>query len=309
MFGQTKTLPMKIGIVGNQEEIKTSKEIIQHFTKWLFVNCFDTHENESQHHVLDFNDKLYKSFLQSVDVVIISASVKNKYSIARKALRSSKHVYVQHPVYFNPEKLNHLIQLANEANTVLKFQQSFKHLSVFKHLKKLSRSTQYISIIKSAFPDVKKDFQLIDQLLRTDLELLFEITQTNIKKITPHFLPSSKGNGPYMINCRIEFENGTLAHIEFQPQHSQPIHQVNVYSQSQLYHIDFIENYVTRAIYNTVDKEVIPFSFEDNKFIWTADLTIFNDLISKKQVSIPFEFESYKPIFAISNLIDEYEVS
>ncbi|NBC83016.1 MAG: Gfo/Idh/MocA family oxidoreductase [Bacteroidetes bacterium] len=295
---------MKIGIVGNQQEINISKEIIAFFSDWLFVNCYDTDENNN--HSIDFDEKLYKSFLQSVDVVVIAASVKDKFNMGLKALRHSKHVYIEHPVHFKLAKLNQLIQLANEANTVLKFQQTFKHQSLFKYLRKLANNMHYISVTKNAQLVNKHDLAYIDQLLRTDLELMFDITRTNTRKITPYFLPISKNSTAILVNCRIEFENGTLGQIEFQPQHKFPHHHVRLYSHEELYDIDFITRQVKRVEYQTNKENIIPFSFEDDLLIRKSDLNVFNDLINKKKVSVPFEYESYKPIFAISHLMDAF---
>ena len=101
--------------------------------KWLKKN----YPNIEYVHKLEniFNDP-------EIDAVIVSTSIKSHFSIAKKALKSKKHVFVEKPIATNVSQANELIKMAKKNNLLLFVGHVFLYNEIFQKIAKISKREQ-----------------------------------------------------------------------------------------------------------------------------------------------------------------------
>jgi hypothetical protein len=297
---------MRIGVVGNQESIDHFNTILRNIPEFKLANSFNTEENSITSYQNTFNEKLYKSFLNSIDTVIVSRTTGIQYKYAIKAIRETKHVYIQEPYLLSPKSLNKLIRTANEANSIFKLQEKARFHPLVKAIVAGDTQTGIIHLQhrKKYIENSHRSIFNITKDLVFDIELCLVLAGSNIKKIQSKILPNCGNHVPEMITARIDFDNGTKADIHYNICSRSERHNGILYKLNETTEFDLLDNsfhQVNTLLFDTQTSTAQANEFDKLYY----DLKYFLNIIEHTEKSLTASYNSYAPFYAMEQILKE----
>jgi len=170
----------KIGIIGLG---KWGKNLLREFSKVSCVTKCHTRGNQKNIswlrknypkvvHTTSIRDILTD---KNIDAVAISTPINSHFKIAKNALESGKHVFVEKPMASNVIEAKQLIKIAKSKNLNLFVGHVFLYNEIFKKIKKIDRqeSITYAHFAWKKFGTFDED--IFKNLLSHDISLILEL--------------------------------------------------------------------------------------------------------------------------------------
>ncbi|MDC0153540.1 Gfo/Idh/MocA family oxidoreductase [Nitrosopumilus sp.] len=172
----------KIAVVGIG---KWGKNLIRDFSKISNITkCSSTGDPNNikwlkkNYPKIEYVAKLENIFSDpNIDAVIISTSIESHYTIAKKALESKKHVFVEKPISVNVTQANKLIKIAEKNNLLLFVGHVFLYNEIFQKIVNISKKEQikFMNLKWNKFGTFDEDIFL--NILSHDLSILLKLFQ------------------------------------------------------------------------------------------------------------------------------------
>ena len=110
---------LKIGVLGAGHLGKIHIKLIKEINDYQLVGFYDSDEEialaaEEELGVIRFDN--YEDLIENVDAIDIVTPTLSHYDCAVKALKNSKHVFIEKPITHTVEEARHLIELVEEAD-------------------------------------------------------------------------------------------------------------------------------------------------------------------------------------------------
>jgi predicted dehydrogenase len=207
---------LKIGVLGAGHLGKIHIKCIKEISGYEFLGFYDPDTEISMQVENEFGIKKYASIdelINDVDAVDIVTPTVSHFDCASKALRKSKHVFIEKPLTTTVCEAKSLIDLAGEANVkvqvghVERFNPAF--LAVMPHF----HNPMFIETHRLAqFNPRGTDVPVILDLMIHDIDIVLSVVKSNIKKISASGV-AVVSDTPDIANARIEFDNGCVANL------------------------------------------------------------------------------------------------
>jgi predicted dehydrogenase len=110
---------LKIGVLGAGHLGKIHIRCIREIESYQLMGFYDPDEQTAAKVSEDFSLKAYhdiQSLIDDVDVVDIVTPTVEHFPCASRALRESRHVFIEKPIVATPDEARELMKLAYEAN-------------------------------------------------------------------------------------------------------------------------------------------------------------------------------------------------
>ena len=207
---------IKIGLFGTGDWGKAHLGRLQEIPGFEVVGFFDPDAEVAKKAANTFGIPSWDNMdglIAACDAIDIVTPTATHFLCAKKALKKSKPVFIEHPVTFSAEEARLLLQVSNEAKARVMVSHMERYNPASIHIKKLELKPLYIESQRHTVHSEKTGrLSVIHDLLKHDLDIVFQILRFPIKKITAHGL-GNKGMGPDLVNARIEFSNGSVANL------------------------------------------------------------------------------------------------
>ena len=162
-------------------------------------------------------DELLKD--SGLDAVVIATPVSTHFSLARKALRADRHVFIEKPFTATVEEGEELVELAAKKNKVLMVGHTFEFSPPVMRIGELISSGElgkvfFISMARVNLGLHQKDVSVVWDLAPHDLSMLFywlRETPLRVSALGKDFV--QKGI-PDVAFVSLEFGSGVIAHIQ-----------------------------------------------------------------------------------------------
>jgi predicted dehydrogenase len=232
--------------------------------------------------------------LDACDVVDITSPTAANYKIAEKALRKSKHVFIEKPFSNSVAETRSLMRLAVEANSKVQVGQIERFNAAFVASKRhigepLFIETQRLHPIHTLEPTTS----LVMDLLIHDIDIVLSLVKANIRYISATGV-AVINESPDIVNARIEFDNGAVANLMVSRVALENKHSSMFFRRDAYINVDFLENkahIVHQPGQNQVAGEA-PSFVEENSF-----KTLDNMILSKIEVAasdaVKMQLESF----------------
>ncbi len=208
---------LKIGVIGAGHLGKIHiKLILELKDKFELVGFFDTHDENAEKVSNDFGIKRFASMedlIASVDCLDIVTPTLSHYDCASKAIRSSKHVFIEKPVTETLEEARSLLSLSNEAGVKVQVGHVERFNPAFVEAKKFLDQPMFIETHRLAqFNPRGTDVPVVLDLMIHDLDIILSVVQSSVKNVSASGV-SVVSDTPDITNARIEFDNGCVANL------------------------------------------------------------------------------------------------
>ncbi|MFA7274454.1 MAG: Gfo/Idh/MocA family oxidoreductase [Crocinitomicaceae bacterium] len=208
---------LKIGVIGaghlGKIHIKLILELPELFE---LVGFFDTDVENAQKVATDFGITSFNSMeelIASVDCLNIVTPTYAHFNCASKAIRSSKHVFIEKPVTETIDEAKSLAILAHEADVKVQVGHVERFNPAFVKARSFLHQPMFIETHRLAqFNPRGTDVPVVLDLMIHDLDIILSVVKSKVKQVSASGV-SVVSDTPDITNARIEFDNGCVANL------------------------------------------------------------------------------------------------
>ena len=207
---------LKIGIFGAGHLGKIHLKIAENSNIFELVGFHDSDFDVVNKILKEFDYKFFENpdaLINSVDVVSIITPTISHFKIAEKAIKASKHVFIEKPI----------AQTDDEANTLVNLAIDYKVLGQVGHVERFNPAYQSIksTLINPMFIEAHRlaefnprgtDVSVILDLMIHDIDIVLSLVDSPIKRIDASGV-AVISKTPDICNARVTFENGCVANF------------------------------------------------------------------------------------------------
>ena len=184
------------------------------------------------------------SFLNNVDAVIAVSPATSLEEI-KTLVKSSKHVFFEPASSYNSTDVTKLSNIVDEAN--VKVQAGFHHRfnNTFLSAKPSIVSPRYIQSHNYRRFDSRNEYcSVLMDMLINDVDIVLSVVKSNVKNIyaSASSIQQMPAMTPDVINARIEFYNGCVAHFVASRIETEDSHGMTFYCRDSYTNIDMLNN-------------------------------------------------------------------
>ena len=261
------TKMIKTGVIGAGHLGKIHIDILKDVDFTQLIGFFDSdpkvREELSKIPGLKAYNNLDK-LIDDADVVDIVTPTIEHFECAKKALKATKHVFIEKPVTQTVKESKALIKLAEEAGTKVQVGHVERFNPAFKIATKHIKNPMFIESHRLAqFNPRGTDVSVVLDLMIHDIDILLSVVQSPVNIIHASGV-SILSDKPDIANARIEFTNGCVANLTASRFSMKNMRKSRFFQQDSYIAVDFLKkNY-----------EVIQLSdhTDDSPFVPTIDL-------------------------------------
>ncbi|MFN3940819.1 MAG: Gfo/Idh/MocA family protein, partial [Chitinophagales bacterium] len=207
---------IRIGVLGAGHLGKIHIKLLKEISAFQLVGFYDPDEataiNVSESlGVPYFTDMQH--LIDAVDAVDIVTPTLSHYDCARKALKKTKHIFIEKPLANTVEEAKEMISLVQEANVKAQVGHVERFNPAFLAIKNTALNPMFIEAHRLAnFNPRGTDVSVILDLMIHDIDLVLSMVKSTVRRIHASGV-SVISQTPDIANARIEFDNGCVANL------------------------------------------------------------------------------------------------
>ena len=208
---------LKVGVLGAGHLGKIHiRLLIELSDKFEFVGFYDPSDENAKVAIDTFGIKRFDTIellLNEVDCVDIVTPTLSHFDCASKALRKSKHVFIEKPITETVEEAKKLINLSHEAGVKVQVGHVERFNPAFQAAVPYIENPMFIETHRLAqFNPRGTDVPVVLDLMIHDLDAILSVVNSDVKRISASGV-SVVSDTPDIANARIEFDNGCVANL------------------------------------------------------------------------------------------------
>lgn len=208
---------LKIGLVGAGHLGAIHLRLIQELSdQYELVGVYDSNTERTKEIESTYGCKIFDSvetLIQQADCVDIVTPTIAHYEVASKAIKCSKHVFIEKPITHTTKEAMALLSLSQEANVkvqvghVERFNPAFQ--AALPHL----QNPMFIESHRLAqFNPRGTDVPVVLDLMIHDIDAILSVVKSGVRRISASGV-SVVSDSPDIANVRLEFDNGCVANL------------------------------------------------------------------------------------------------
>mgnify|MGYP000096896047 CR=1 FL=1 len=207
---------IKIGVLGAGHLGKIHLKLIKEIADFELIGFFDPDFEKSEHARKEFGIPAFYSvdeLIEASEAVDIVTPTLSHFDCAEKAIKNSKHVFIEKPVTNTKEEAKTLINLSHEANVKVQVGHVERFNPAYIEASKFINQPMFIESHRLAqFNSRGTDVPVVLDLMIHDIDIILSLVKSNIKRISASGV-AVISNTPDIANARIEFDNGCVANL------------------------------------------------------------------------------------------------
>jgi len=254
---------LKIGVLGaghlGKIHIKLNKEI----EDLELVGFFDPNPQVASETAQKLGVKKFDSMdelINEVDIVDIVTPTLSHYDCASKALKLSKHVFIEKPITNTIQEAKSLMSLASEANVKVQVGHVERFNPAFTAAKEHIINPMFIETHRLAqFNPRGTDVSVVLDLMIHDLDIVLSVVKSNIKRISASGV-AIVSEAPDIANARLEFDNGCVANLTASRFSLKNMRKTRFFQRNAYVSVDFLEKVTEVVKMRDIEGDPDPFS-------------------------------------------------
>lgn len=254
---------LKIGVVGAGHLGKIHIRLLLELSdKFEFVGFYDQHKENAQKVSEEFGITAFdtlEDLLKKVDCVDIVTPTLSHFDTAAKALRLSKHVFIEKPVTETVDEAKELLNLKHEAGVKVQVGHVERFNPAFQAAKPYLTNPMFIETHRLAqFNPRGTDVPVVLDLMIHDLDIILSVVKSGIKRISASGV-AVVSDTPDIANARIEFDNGCVANLTSSRISMKNMRKSRFFQKDAYISVDFLEKEMEVVRMKEVEGEPDPF--------------------------------------------------
>lgn len=242
-----------------------------HINNWLkikeaeVVGFYDPNDAAAEaiskeHNLMRFSNP--DDLIEACDAVDIIAPTTLHYELCERAIRRSKHVFVEKPLANDMDQAHKIVKLAKEANVKVQVGHVEQFNPAFLALKGYELNPMFIEVHRLAqFNPRGTEVSVILDLMIHDINIILSIVKSDVKNISASGVAVITDT-PDIANVRIEFNNGCVANLTSSRISMKKMRKMRLFQKDAYIGIDFLEK----------QTEIIKLQGDNDKDAFTFDI-------------------------------------
>ncbi|MFC0771650.1 Gfo/Idh/MocA family oxidoreductase [Terrimonas alba] len=180
------------------------------------------------------------TLIDACDAIDVVAPTNYHFELCERAIKKSKHVFVEKPLANTMEEARLLVKLAQESGVKFQVGHVERFNPAFLALKDMQLSPMFIEVHRLAqFNPRGTEVSVILDLMIHDIDIILSIVKSDVKSI------SASGVGvmtetPDIANVRIEFHNGCVANLTSSRISMKKMRKMRIFQKDAYIGVDFL---------------------------------------------------------------------
>jgi len=235
---------MKIGLVGVGHLGQHHRRLLREIPEVELIGCFDTdpevQARERERGVTVFEK--YDELLAAADAVDIVVPTDEHYPLAKKALASGKHIFLEKPITETVAQARELVELAHSKNLIVQVGHIERFNPAVTALHDLDLQPRFIESHRlSQFQPRGTEVAVILDLMIHDIDIILSLVKSPVAQIEASGVPVIT-NSIDIANARISFENGCVANVTASRISQKAMRKIRIFQPAAYISIDFLQN-------------------------------------------------------------------
>ena len=252
---------LKIGIVGVGGFGHNHARILNGLSSCKLMGLYDMNHVRAKEISKLYNITMFDSLdklIEKIDALVIVVITTHHYKIAKKALLSGKHVFIEKPITQTFEQSQELIEIANKKNLLIQVGHVERFNPIILKTHNMIKDPLFIEAHRIApFSLRGTDIPVVQELMIHDIDLILSFISG---KVTNIMASGSKvlTDKIDIANARLQFENGAVANITASRISLQRSRKLRIFQKDAYFSIDF-QKMETNVVKKVPDfKEKLP---------------------------------------------------
>lgn len=235
---------VKIGLLGVGHLGKIHLKLLQEIPQFQLTGFFDPDDTAAAHAEKNYPVKRFSTLQQlfdASDAIDIVTPTLSHYDCARKALKKSKHIFIEKPVANSIREAKELMNLVHEAGVKAQVGHVERFNPAFLALQNTDLQPLFIEAHRLAsFKPRGTDVSVVLDLMIHDLDIILSMVKSSVKKVNASGV-AVLSNQPDIANARIEFSNGCVANLTASRISMKQMRKMRLFQKDAYISIDFAE--------------------------------------------------------------------
>ena len=199
--------------------------------------------------------------IDACDAIDVVAPTDAHFNICKKAIRKTKHVFVEKPLANTMQEAEELVKLVKESRIKLQVGHVERFNPAFLAVKDFDLNPMFIEVHRLAqFNPRGTEVSVILDLMIHDIDIILSIVKSDVKSV------SSSGvavltDTPDIANVRIEFNNGCVANLTSSRISMKKMRKMRLFQKDGYIGIDFLNKSV-EILKLKKDEDINTFNFD-----------------------------------------------
>ncbi len=235
---------LKIGVIGAGHLGKIHIKCIQQISQYQLLGFYDIDKTQAQSVSQELNATFYPNLDQLIDecdVIDIVTPTVTHFEMASKAIKKSKHVFIEKPLTNTVEEAKKLMSLCKEANVMVQVGHVERFNPAYLAALPYCNNPMFIETHRLAqFNPRGTDVSVVLDLMIHDIDIVLSIVKSPIKKISANGV-AIVSETPDITNARIEFDNGCVANLTASRLSMKNMRKTRIFQRDAYVSIDFLD--------------------------------------------------------------------
>lgn len=252
---------IKIGVLGAGHLGKIHIKLLKELNKYEVIGFYDVNSALAQEVANELKIKSFDSIdslLELVDAVDIVTPTLYHFDCASKAIKRSKHVFIEKPITNTTEEAKSLMGLAKEADVKVQVGHVERFNPAFTAAQPYCSNPMFIETHRLAqFNPRGTDVSVVLDLMIHDIDIILSVIKSNIKKISASGV-AVVSDSPDIANARIEFDNGCVVNLTASRISMKNMRKTRFFQKDAYISIDFLDKKVDVIRLKNIEGEADP---------------------------------------------------
>ena len=291
---------IKIGLLGAGHLGRIHLRLLKEILYYEVVGFYDPDDANAKKAADEFGVKRFANadeLMEQVEALDIVTPTVHHFEYASKALKSSKHIFIEKPMTSTIREARSLRALAAEADVKVQVGHVERFNPAFLASQEYFKNPMFIETHRLAqFNPRGTDVSVVLDLMIHDIDIVLSVVRSGIKRISASGV-AVVSDTPDITNARIEFDNGCVANLTASRISMKNMRKSRFFQKDAYISVDFLEKQTSVIRLKTVEGEPDPLSI-------TIDLGM-----EKGVKQIYFDNPKIEPVNAIKMELEAFAES
>ena len=249
---------IKVGLIGAGHLGKIHLRLLKEIPQFDVLGFFDSDKQRAEEIAKEFNVKPFNSadeLISACEAVDIVTPTFAHHELAVKAIKRTKHVFIEKPIAATLHQAKEISSLADEADVKVQVGHVERFNPAFISVQKYFDNPMFIETHRLAqFNPRGTDVSVVLDLMIHDIDIVLSVVKSNLRKISASGV-AVVSDTPDICNARLEFDNGAVANITASRMSIKNMRKSRFFQRDAYISVDFLEKKTELIRMKTIQQE------------------------------------------------------